>query len=118
MTQTTSIIQQVEVRPGAFTTVTPPPKCFRCTVTFIDEAVTGAARGFLSSSENSLGFTFTTYFENDGAVPSINYFQGILNNPLVFDRRGVGYMVDNLICSAKSPSATGCIFVFVWEIEI
>jgi hypothetical protein len=118
MKQTTSIIQPIEVRPGAFTTVTPPPKCFRCTISFFDEANTGSARGFIATTESLQGYTFTTFFETDGAAPTINYFQGILNAPLVLDRRGVGYMIDNLICSSKSVSATGCTFVFVWEIEI
>lgn len=118
MKQTTSIIQSVEIRPGAFTTVTPPPKCFRCTISFFDEAATQNARGFISTSESLQGYTFTTFFETDGAAPTVSYYQGILNIPLVLDRRGVGYMIDNLICSAKSTSATGCTFVFVWEIEI
>ena len=119
MKQTTSIIQYVEVRSGVFTTVTPPPKCFRCTISFFDEAATGSARGFISTSDTLQGYTFTTFFETDNAVvPAITTYQGILNIPLVLDRRGVGYMIDNFICSSKSNSLTGCIFVFVWEIEI
>lgn len=116
MTQTTSIIQRLVINPGYTVTVTPPPKCFRCTITFVDDVGTG--RGFISSSNSDLGWYFTSYFETDGVAPATSVYQGMLNAPIVMDRRGVGYMVDNFICETKGPTTNTMFFIFVWEVEI
>lgn len=116
MQATTSIIQNVSVPNNVSTVVKPPANCFRCTITFFDDS-NSLSKGIVSSSATDVGYTFVNYFETDGAAPTNNTFQGQLNQTIVMDRRGIGYLVDEFYCQIKSTGGP-CTFTFIWEIVV
>ena len=97
-----------------------PPKyleCFRCTVIFQGQDQTGSV-GYLSTvpnqnEMNTLRFS-TQSFTNTGVPPAIDDTTIAGIQTFVFDRLGVGYMVDNFYVSAKSVTGEER-FVFIWE---
>ena len=97
-----------------------PPKyleCFRCTVIFQGDTATGSL-GFLSTvpnqnKMNSLRFS-TNSSTTTGVPPSTDDTTIAGIQTFVFDRLGVGYMVDNFYVSAK-PVTGEERFIFIWE---
>jgi len=116
MQATTSIIQNLVVSNGVQTTVTPPPNCFRCTISFIDDSG-GMGKGFVSTSDSELGYSFANFYESNNGSPNVTTNTGNVNTSIVLDRRGIGYMIDNFICQIKSTVGP-CTFTFIWEVVV
>jgi hypothetical protein len=119
MKQTSSIIQVVNLL-GASSQIKiiPPQKCFRASILFQNASSSGGD-GYLSTSgANGTFLKFDGQFLTDsGGTPATNTFDGLTNQVLVMDRRGVGYMADEFTIYAKS-AADLCVFTFIWEIEL
>jgi hypothetical protein len=119
--KTSAYIETVDVTnvtyPNA-TIVRPPAylKVVRCTVIFQQPKENLTSVGFLSTASNLnelnvLGFS--NYSVTNTAVPpdqDFNINRGL--QQFVFDRLGVGYMVDNFFVSSDG---NGGQFVFIWE---
>jgi len=121
MEKTSTFIEVVPVGNTTYpqTTIVRAPtylKVFRCTV--IWQAIKGT-NGYLStiSEQNELNrITFSNY-NLTATQPPPNTDQTDLQGvqTFIFDRLGVGYMVENFYVSGDGSLRTGANFIFVWE---
>jgi len=125
--KTTSIFQSFDLNSafpgvGAQLIVRPPAnlKVFRLTVYVSpDFSLTLGGTAYISNQQMTSPFdgvqlscTQNFYVQTNVPPDTDNGQTTLVQNKIIFDRRGVGYMQDNFYCFGK------CFINFVWEGEI
>jgi len=121
--KTSSHIETVDITNVLYpngTIVRPPTylKVVRCTVIFQTQSGNALRSGVLSTvnNQNQLNtLIFSNFSNTNTSIPpdtDFNVSRGL--NQFIFDRLGVGYMVDNFYVS-NTADGEDAQFVFIWE---